>query len=127
MIGCGLVDGNAEELCQRAAIAAPPGDAALGGDAFEVADEDHAKVNARRDRWPTELGGIVWLATLFDPLVELGLRQELIEFLVEGMPRRLRQLRRGNPKPLLFSFAFPQSHRDSSFGSIPFCLADSIS
>src|SRR5882672_11334917 len=118
MFGRAFVDGNAEELRQRTAVAATPGDAALRADALEVAHEDHAKVDARRNRWPTELGGVIRLAAFFDPAIKVGFGQHLVQFLIERMPRRFRQLGGGDPKPLLFTFAFTQRHGDLGFVSV---------
>src|SRR5580658_3569885 len=118
MVGRLFVGGDAQERGERSAIAATPGDATLRRDAFEVADENHAKVDAGWNRRPPDLGSIERLAAFFDPAVELGLGQNVVQFLIKGMPRRFRQLGGSDPQPLLFAFAFSQSHRDLGLASI---------
>ena len=63
---------------QRQGISAPPGDLALGIQAFELADEQHAEVAARRDRRAANAVLVVPLAQHLDGFVELGLGQHLI-------------------------------------------------
>ena len=48
--GVAFVERNAQEVPQAEAVRAPPGDAALAVDAFEVAHQQHPKIDARRDR-----------------------------------------------------------------------------
>ena len=49
MVGRGFGERDAEELPQRKAVAATPGDAPLRADALEVADQQHPKIDARRN------------------------------------------------------------------------------
>ena len=65
--GVVFVERNAQELRQRAAVAAPPGDAPLRVDPLEVADQQHAEVDARRDRFAADPGGVVRLAQRLRP------------------------------------------------------------
>ena len=62
-------------IIQRAAVTATPGDAALRGDALEVADQDHAEVGARRNRGPALLIGVVRAAEQLQPQIALRLGQ----------------------------------------------------
>src|SRR5205085_10835830 len=110
MVGSGLVDGDAQKTRKRSAIAAAPRDTTLPSDALEVTDEDHAEIDARRNRGPPQGGGIVRLTAFFDPAIELSFCQKLIQLLIERMPRRLRQLRRRDPQSLLLALAFSQRH-----------------
>ena len=115
MVRRGLVRRHSQEFRQRAAVTASPGDATLRADPFEVAHQNHAEVHARRDRRPTHDGRVVRLTELLDPIIELGLRQHLIQLPIKWVPRRLGQIGGCNPQPLLLRFAFTQGHRDSCF------------
>ena len=61
MVGRVFGQRDAEELPQRKAVAATPGDAPLRADAFEVADQQHAKIDARRNRRPAEMVVVIRL------------------------------------------------------------------
>lgn len=87
-----LVEGDGEEGPQGEAVGAPPGDAPLGVDPLEVADEQHPEVRARRERRAAHLVGVVGPAQSLDELVELGLGQEGVEAVVERMAGGLRQV-----------------------------------
>jgi hypothetical protein len=50
VIGTVLCQRQSQELPEREAVRTPPGDAALGVDPLEVADQQHAEVIAGRDR-----------------------------------------------------------------------------
>jgi hypothetical protein len=80
-------------LPQAQAVGAPPRDAALAGDILEVADQQHAKVHARRQAGlaPFFFRGVIRFAAAFDPTIEVGLGQQLVEFLIERMPIGLGQ------------------------------------
>src|ERR1700730_6062948 len=81
---------NAQKFPQRKAVSTTPGDAALTADPFEVADQQHPKVDTRRDarRAPLFRVVVVLLTAALEPHVEAGLTQQLIQLLVEGMPKR---------------------------------------
>ena len=100
----------AQELGQRAAVAAPPGNAALRGEALEVTDQDHTEVSAGRDRRAALLIGVVRVAQLLQPGVETGFGQELIQPAVERVAGRLRQVGRSHPSFLLIMSTFAQGH-----------------
>jgi hypothetical protein len=53
------------------------------------------------------------LTELFDPVVELGFGQQLIQFPEERMSGRLGQVGGNHPQSLLLPFAFTQGHHDS--------------
>ena len=111
MIGRGLVEGNTQELPQRKAVRTPPGDAALAIQVLEVADQEHAEVHTRRNAGlaPLLLLGVILLAAPLDPIVEMGLRQQLIQLLIKRVAGRLGQLRRRNKQCFLPLLA--PSHR----------------
>jgi hypothetical protein len=93
VIGGRFVERDAQELSQAQAIGAPPGDPALTVNDFEVTYQEHPKVHAGRNRRLPALfvGRVMPLTAAFDPAVELGLGQQLVELLIEGMPRRFGQ------------------------------------
>ena len=100
-----------QELPQRQRITAPPGDSPLRPDPLEVADQQHAEVDARRNARPAPLR-VVRLAQLLDPLVEAPCGQQFIELHVESMSRRDRQARCRDPQfPLPLVVPSPQRHR----------------
>ena len=74
VIGRSVGRAVAEELSERTAVVTTPSDAALAVDAFEEADEQHAKVDARGDRRLATFlfGFVILLAAAFEPSVELG-------------------------------------------------------
>ncbi len=68
---------NAQEFPERKAVSTPPGDAALAADPFEVADQQHPKVDTRRHAWlaPPFFLVVVLLTAVLEPRVEAGLTQ----------------------------------------------------
>src|ERR1017187_7591000 len=95
--------------CQR--IRQPPGNAPLGTAALEIPDQQRTKVDPRRQRRPPVLRRIELRAPPLDKLVEaLGL-QQLIQLLVEGMPRRGCQFCVRDPQPLLLLPLLARAHR----------------
>ena len=112
MLGTRFVERNAQKLPQRQAVGAPPGDPPLTVDPFEVPHQQHAEIDARRDRaLPASLDLLVErLAPLLDPAVEAGFGEQHVEGLVEGMPLRARELLRRDKQRLLPRF-LPPSHR----------------
>src|SRR5271157_5386778 len=96
-----LVQPDAHKAPQRQRVRQPPGNPTLAVDALEIADQQRAKVNPRRQRRPPALGRIELRAPPFDKFVEaLGL-QQLVQPLIERMSRRRRQLGVRNPDVLL--------------------------
>src|SRR5277367_6524761 len=97
MVRRALVKRNAQECPQRQTVRAAPGDAALAVEPFEVADEQHAEVDARRQaRLTAFLFAFVEDGTAsLDPAVEVGLSQQRVELLIEGVAcRRCELVRR---------------------------------
>src|ERR1019366_5453058 len=85
--------------------------APLGPDALEIPDQQRTKVDPRRQRRPPVLRRIKLRAPPLDKLVEaLGL-QQLIQLLVEGMPRRRCQFCVRDPQPLLLLPLLAHAHR----------------
>src|SRR5271167_4803664 len=98
-----LVQANAHKTPQRQRVRQPPSNATLRPDALEIADQQRAEVDPRRQRGPPILRRIELRAPPLDELVEaLGL-QQLIQLLVERMSRRRCQLGVRDPNPLFFS------------------------
>ncbi len=77
---------------------ASPGDASLGVEILEVADKEHAEVDARRDRIPAHAVGVIGLAEAFDMAVEATLSQQGVEFIVEDMAGGLGQVGGSDPE-----------------------------
>ena len=84
---------EAQELAQRQAVRAAPLQAALAVDPLEVADQVHAEVAPRRQRRPAPPARVVGRAPRLGEAVEPGLDQHRLQAVVEGVPRRARQLR----------------------------------
>ena len=93
VVGHRLGGAQAQELAERQAVGAAPLQAALAVDALEVADQVHPEVAARRQRRPAPLAGVVGRALPLGEAVEPGLDQDRLQPVVEGVPRRARQLR----------------------------------
>ena len=110
VVGHRLGRAQAQELAQRQAVGAAPLQAALAVDPFEVADQVHAKVAARRQRRPALPAGIVGRALLLGEAVEPGLDQHRLQAIVEGVPRRARQLRPADHQIRLPLALPPQRH-----------------
>src|SRR5260370_34154923 len=103
---------NAQEFPERKAVSTPPGDSALAADPFEVADQQHSKVDARRHARlaPLFLLLVVLLTAALEPRVEAGLAQQLVQLLVEWMPLRPRKLVGCDEERLLLRL-LPLAHR----------------
>ena len=111
MVGRVLHERDAEKLTQRKAVGTAPRDAALRADALVIADQQHAKVNSRRNGWPAEMSVIVRLAHFLDRAIEVRLRQQPAEFPVEYVSYRFRRTRGRHPHFLLFLSMFSRRHR----------------
>jgi hypothetical protein len=92
-VGRRLTQRNPQELPQAETVGAPPGDAALTIDPFEVAHQQHAEVDPWRNRRLPALFllCVVPLATPLDPMIEVGFGQQRVEPLIKRMTSRLRQ------------------------------------
>src|SRR6185436_6182784 len=83
----------------------------LGVEALEVADEEHAEVDARRDGVAADVGGVVLLAEVLGEAVEAVVVEELVELVIEDMAGGLRQVGSGDPKfGLVFGGAAAHTH-----------------
>src|ERR1035441_3479433 len=92
-----LVQRDAHETSQCQRVRQPPGNPPLRPNALEIPDQQRPKVNPRRQRRTPVLLGIKLRAPGLDKLVEaLGL-QQLIQTLIERMPRSRCQLRVRDP------------------------------
>ena len=102
----------AQEGPQGQAVRTTPRDAAFGVDALEIADQQHAEVDPRRNARPTD-GVVVELrAEPLGEVVEPSLGEELVELAVERMPRSSRHVRARDPEFLLpLSLPFAHRHR----------------
>ncbi|QDU44674.1 hypothetical protein Mal52_31600 [Symmachiella dynata] len=98
-----------QESRQRAAVRTPPSDAALRIDALEVTNEQHAKVNPRRNPRPTNVVGIKRFAPLLDKVIEVAGSKDRVEFVVENVLRHIRQ-RPGRHSKLPLLLLHPPSH-----------------
>lgn len=98
VIGRSVARAIAEELGERTAVVTTLSDAALAVDAFEEADEQHAKVDARRNRRLTAFlfRFVILLAAALEPRVKLGRGEQSVEFLIERMAGRAGQVLGGN-------------------------------
>lgn len=88
---------------------ATPGDPALAAQPLEVTDEEHSKVNSRRNaRASAPL--VMGFAELFHEQIKPSLSKHFVERLEKGMPRTLNQLRGGDEELNLFSPACSNRH-----------------
>jgi hypothetical protein len=92
VIGHGFGGCKAEEFAQRQGIAAAPADAALRVDALKIADQKHAEIAARRDRFAAELFGVERSTQVFDVAVKAALAQDFLQPLIKDMPLALGKL-----------------------------------
>ena len=110
MVGHGFGGAELEELPQRQGIGTAPADAALGIDALEVADQEHAEIPARRDGPAAEFFGVEGRTELFEEAVKCFLVQELLQPLVKDMPLTLGQLIIDQPHALLLCLPPTRTH-----------------
>src|SRR5262249_19757746 len=89
---------DAEEGAQRQAVGAAPGDAALGVEALEVADQQHTEVDAGRDRVAALAVGVGGRAGILDVSVEARFCEEGIELVIEDMAGRGGEVRGSDPE-----------------------------
>src|SRR5271169_6722353 len=98
-------------MFKRQRVRQSPGNAALRPDALEISDQQRAKIDRRRQRGPPILGRVELRAPTLDKLVKALSLQQLIQLLVEGVPRRCCQLRVRDPYPLLLLSLLARAHR----------------
>ena len=96
VVGRSLVLQEAEEGLHRAAIGTTPGDGPLRVEALEVADEEHAEVDAGRHTRSAEAVGVVGAAQILNERLEARLVQQRIEARVKRIRRRRGQILEGD-------------------------------
>ena len=101
MIGRRLVELVVEKAPQRQRIGDAPSDRALGIEAFEVADEQAAEVDAGSQRGAADRFGVEAGAEGFGVRIEAVLVEQRVELGVERVRRRARQLGCGQEEILL--------------------------
>src|SRR6516162_6153974 len=93
-----LVQRDPEEGSQGEAVGATPGNGSLGTQPLEVADEQQAEVDARRDGFPAEAIGIEGLTEVLDVGVEGGLGEKSVQLVIEDMAGGAGEIGGGDPK-----------------------------
>ena len=76
---------------------------------FKIPEQDHPKVNSRRNTGPPFLR-LVGFTELLDEVIEATLIENLIEFLVEGVRLRANYLIGCNEQFLFFRFPLAENH-----------------
>ena len=84
---------KAKELAQPQAVGPVPFQSTLAVDAFEVADQQHAKIAPRRQRWSATTRRILRCNPLLHEPVKLRCDQHGLQLIVEDVPRRPWHLR----------------------------------
>src|ERR1035438_5816157 len=87
MIGCILIQRDAQKAPQTQRVLQPPGDAALSLDPLEIPDHQRAEIDPRRQSMRTQLVGIKPCAQLLDERVESLAVKNLVQASVERMTR----------------------------------------
>src|SRR5947209_15316434 len=104
-----------QEFAQRQAVGAPPFQTTLAVDAFEIADQQHAEVATRRQRWAAVPRRILRRTLHLHEPVEVGRDQHGLQLVVESVTRRAWQLR-PRYQYVRLPFALPsKSHSPSAF------------
>src|SRR5499427_9787053 len=93
MIRHSLALAKAQEVAQRQAVPTTPFQSTLAVDAFEVADQQHAEVASRRQRWTAKARRIVHSTLRFDEPIETCRDQNRLQLVVKGVTGRARHLR----------------------------------
>ncbi|MCX6586097.1 MAG: hypothetical protein NTX13_05915 [Acidobacteria bacterium] len=88
MIGAAFVESDSRKGADAERIGDPPGDAAFGIDALEMANEEGAEVDARDEAGPAHFFRVELLAGSFGELVELFAVEQFIEPSVKGVSGR---------------------------------------
>lgn len=84
---------EAQEFTQRQTVGTAPFEATFAVDTFKVADQQHAKVAARRQRWATTARRIFRGTLRLDESVEVRRDQHRLQLVVESVTRRAGHLR----------------------------------
>ena len=111
MIGNLLAVRQPQEIAQRERVRATPRDAPLTVDALEIADHVHPEIAPRRQRRRADPRRVVRLAHVLHERVEPGLPKQLLQPIIEGVPRRARHLRPRRHQVALNSVRSPHRHR----------------
>jgi hypothetical protein len=80
-----LVESYGQELSQSERIGEAPRDAALAVESLEKADHHHAEILTWRQGWTSQLVVIITGVVGFAKGIELGVVENFVEPLVEGM------------------------------------------
>ena len=88
---------DVEELPKAQRVGGPPGNCPLGIEPFEVAQEQHPEVPARRQARLADAVSVELRALLLGERVEARLVEQAVQTLVERMAGAPRQLRVGHP------------------------------
>ena len=92
---------QSQEGAKRQQIRTPPGNSPLAVDPLEIADHVHAEITTGRQRRGTHPRRVVWLALILDENVEASLRQQGLQPIVKGVPRRTWYLGPGRDQVVL--------------------------
>src|SRR5713226_4994306 len=114
MIRTRFVQGQAQKATNPQRVGRPPGDATLRIDAFEVPQQEHSEVPTGLQARPSNSRCVELPALRLHEGVELRLAQELVQSLVERMPRTRRQFARRDPHRLLPVLTFTHGHAPQS-------------
>src|SRR5262249_46965348 len=95
-----------------AAVGAAPGDAALGVEALEVADEEHAEVDAGGNAGAADAVGVVGAAEILHEGVKAGLAEEGGQVRIEGEAGGDGQVGGRDPQVGLLGLASTEGHED---------------
>jgi len=104
------VEPEADEAPHGQRIRGAPCDAALGVQAFGIADEQQPEVAPRRQTRPAHHGRVERLTLLLGEPVEAGLVKDRVQPDVERMARRGRQISRRYPHRGVLARAFAHRH-----------------
>jgi hypothetical protein len=105
---------DAEEVAQRQRIRRTPRDAALRVDALEVANQQQADIDPRRQPRSAHLLGVERRTLRFREVVKSTLTQQLIQSRVERVTRGCREVRHRHPHGRLsVALAFAHRHAQS--------------
>lgn len=111
-----LVGHQAQELAQREAVPAAPGDPASRAEHLEVTHQQHPEVHAGIDAGAARVVGVVRGAQLLDEALEVRLHKQAVQRRIEGVTGRARKLALSDPQRLLRGFASAQGDGPSLFG-----------
>jgi hypothetical protein len=88
-----------------------PGDPALRIDPLEIAQQQQAEVDPRRQRRPAIVGGVESRTLLLDKLIELLAVEEFMETLIKRVRRTWSQLIVSDPEIFLALAVLASAHR----------------